>query len=141
MSRSDLSKGPQELIEAPTTRINWGVFLVSSIVIMAFSVWAIAMPNEARATMKEVVDWIASNLGWYYVLNMALVIGFVVWVAVSKESEVRLGPDHSRPQYKLGTWAAMLFAAGVGIDRPYADLSLAAGRHPVSGARCGSRLG
>ena len=101
MSRSDLSKGPQELIEAPTTRINWGVFLVSSIVIMAFSVWAIAMPNEARATMKEVVDWIASNLGWYYVLTMALVIGFVLWVAISKEGDVRLGPDHSRPQYKL----------------------------------------
>lgn len=29
---------------------------------------------------------------------------------------MRLGPDHSRPQYRLSTWVAMLFAAGVGID-------------------------
>src|SRR5690606_2126714 len=72
--------------------------------------------NEARTTMKMAVDWIASSLGWYYVLTMTLVTGFVLWVAFSKEGDVRLGPDHSRPQYKLGTWVAMLFAAGVGID-------------------------
>ncbi|WP_255524271.1 BCCT family transporter [Lysobacter sp. H21R4] len=47
---------------------------------------------------------------------MALVIGFVVWVAVSREGDIRLGPDDSRPQDKLTTWVAMLFAAGVGID-------------------------
>ena len=116
VSRSDLSKGPKELIEDRTARINWSVLLISSAVILAFSIWAISMPDDARTTMKTVVDWIAKNLGWYYVLTMALVIGFVLWVALSKEGDVRLGPDHSRPQYKLGTWVAMLFAAGVGID-------------------------
>ncbi|PLC49612.1 high-affinity choline transporter BetT [Pollutimonas subterranea] len=116
VSRSDLSKGPQELLEHRTAHINWGVLLISSIVILAFSIWAIRVPNEARTTMKMAVDWIASSLGWYYVLTMTLVTGFVLWVAFSKEGDVRLGPDHSRPQYKLGTWVAMLFAAGVGID-------------------------
>ncbi|MCK0538462.1 choline BCCT transporter BetT [Alcanivorax sp. CY1518] len=92
------------------------MLLVSSLVILAFSIWAIFRPADARVTMKATVDWIALSLGWYYVLTMTLVVGFVVWVALSKEGNVRLGPDHSRPQYKLGTWVAMLFAAGVGID-------------------------
>lgn len=116
VSRSDLSKGPQELLEHRASRTNWRVLLVSSLVILAFSIWAIFRPADARVTMKATVDWIALSLGWYYVLTMTLVIGFVVWVALSKEGNVRLGPDHSRPQYKLGTWVAMLFAAGVGID-------------------------
>ena len=116
VSRSDLSKGPQELIEHRTSRTNWRVLIISSVVILAFSVWAIFMPDDARTSMKSVVDWIALNLGWYYVVTVTLVIGFVLWVAFSKEGNVRLGPDHSRPQYKLGTWVAMLFAAGVGID-------------------------
>ncbi|MGB6056244.1 MAG: choline BCCT transporter BetT [Burkholderiaceae bacterium] len=116
VSRSDLSKGPQELIEDRTARISWGVLVISSAVILAFSIWAILMPLGARTTMKTAVDWIAINLGWYYVLTMSLVIGFVLWVALSKEGDVRLGPDHSRPQYNLLTWVAMLFAAGVGID-------------------------
>ncbi|TKS54376.1 BCCT family transporter [Luteimonas yindakuii] len=116
VSRSDLSKGPQELLEHRASRVNWQVLVTSALVILAFSVWAIVIPDEARVAMKAAVDWIALNLGWYYVLTVTLVIGFVLWVALSKEGNVRLGPDHSRPQYGLTTWVAMLFAAGVGID-------------------------
>src|SRR5690606_5582903 len=67
VSRSDLSKGPQELLEHRTARINWGVLVISSAVILAFSLWAIFLPNDARLKMKASVDWIASSLGWYYV--------------------------------------------------------------------------
>ena len=116
VSRSDLSKGPTELLEHRKGRINWGVLVISSVIVLAFSIWAILMPDGARTTMHSVVNWIATNLGWYYVLTVTLVIGFVLWVAFSKEGSVRLGPDHSRPQYKLFTWVSMLFAAGVGID-------------------------
>ena len=115
-SRSDLGKGAKELIGDGKDRISWLVLVISSGVIFAFSVWAILMPESAHTTMKLAVDWIATNLGWYYVLTMALVIGFVVWVAFSREGSVRLGPDDSRPEYGLATWVAMLFAAGVGID-------------------------
>ena len=85
--------------------------------------------------MKSVVDWIALNLGWYYVVTVTLVIGFVLWVAFSKEGNVRLGPDHSRPQYKLGTWVAMLFAAGVGIDMLFYSVTgpVVQYLHPPSG--------
>lgn len=116
VSRSDLSKGPAELVADRQAHVNWRVVTISSLVILVFSLWAIVMPDNARLTMKTVVDWIATNLGWYYVLTVTIVIGFVLWVAFSKEGGVRLGPDHSRPQYKLVTWVAMLFAAGVGID-------------------------
>ncbi|MGD6980764.1 BCCT family transporter, partial [Citricoccus zhacaiensis] len=73
-------------------------------------------PSNASSVMQSVVTWIATNLGWYYVVTVVAVIVFILWVALSKEGKVRLGPDHSRPQYKLFTWVAMLFAAGVGID-------------------------
>jgi choline/glycine/proline betaine transport protein len=116
VSRNDLSKGPTELIEHRKARINWGVLVISSVVVLAFSVWAMVMPDGARTALQATVNWIATNLGWYYVLTITLVIGFVLWVAFSKEGSVRLGPDHSRPQYKLFTWVSMLFAAGVGID-------------------------
>ena len=135
VSRSDLSKGPEELLEDRTARINWRVLVISSVIILAFSIWATFMPDDARMRMKVTVDWIATNLGWYYVLTMALVIGFVLWVAFSKEGDVRLGPDHSRPQYKLTTWVAMLFAAGVGIDMLFFSVTgpVAQYLHPPSG--------
>jgi choline/glycine/proline betaine transport protein len=64
------------------------------VVIIAFSICVILMPDDAGATMKRVVDWIAPHLGWYYVLTMTLVIGFVLWLAFSKEGDVRIGPSY-----------------------------------------------
>lgn len=116
VSSQELSRGPAELVEEPQPKVNLRVFVIASVIIIAFSVWAMLMPANAQATMKTVVAWVAENLGWFYVLTVTVVIGFVLWVALSKEGSVRLGPDHSRPQYKLFTWVAMLFAAGVGID-------------------------
>ncbi|MCQ9386079.1 choline BCCT transporter BetT [Brevibacterium moorei] len=126
ISSTEMKRGPADLAPDPASggsRVNWKVFLISSAVIVAFSIWAFAVPNSAQTTMKSVVDWIAQNLGWYYVLTVTVVIGFVLWVALSKSGSLRLGPDHSRPQYKLFTWVAMLFSAGVGIDMLFFSVS------------------
>ncbi|MGH3652270.1 choline BCCT transporter BetT [Glutamicibacter sp.] len=116
MTSSELSKGPGELAEHAGPKVNWRVFVISAVVIVAFSTWAMLAPGNAASAMSSEVDWISTNLGWFYVVTVTLVVVFVLWVAFSKEGSVRLGPDHSRPQYKLVTWVAMLFAAGVGID-------------------------
>ncbi|APX35044.1 high-affinity choline transporter BetT [Brachybacterium sp. P6-10-X1] len=116
VSREDLQKGPAEVGGARGPRVNWVVFLTSSAIILAFSLWTILAPDTAASTMLEVVTWIAEDLGWFYVLTVTIVILFVLWVAFSVGGRVRLGPDHARPEYKFMTWLAMLFAAGVGID-------------------------
>ena len=107
---------PAELAKDRAPKVNWRVLIIAAVIIIAFSVWAMLVPASAQSTMKTVVGWIAQNLGWFYVLTVTVVIGFVLWVAFSKVGSVRMGPDHSRPQYKLFTWVAYLFAAGVGID-------------------------
>ena len=116
ITSTELSKGPGELVEHAGPTVNWRVFLISAAIILAFSIWAIIVPDNAAASMRAAVSWISINLGWFYVVTVTLVVLFVLWVAFSKEGSVRLGPDHSRPQYNLFTWVAMLFAAGVGID-------------------------
>jgi len=120
-------------------KVNWVVLTVSAAVILAFSLWAIIAPDNADSVMASVVDAIASGFGWYYVLTVAIVIGFVLWVALSRTGRVRLGPDHSRPSYSLFTWVSMLFAAGVGIDMlfysvtgPVTQYMTPANAHPES---------
>ncbi|MGP6173968.1 choline BCCT transporter BetT [Corynebacterium sp. A21] len=115
-SSAEMAQGRAEVVDESGIKINWQVLIISSAIIIAFSLWAIITPDHAATTMQTIVSWIGNNLGWFYVLTVTVVICFVIWVAFSKEGNVRLGPDHSRPQYKLFTWVAMLFAAGVGID-------------------------
>ena len=91
-----LVKGPAELAVQPGPKVNWRVLVISAGIVLAFSVWAMAMPVQAEESLHTVATWITVNLGWYYVLTIMLVIMFVLWVALSTEGSVRLGPDHSR---------------------------------------------
>lgn len=112
----DPNKKPAKNSESNVPKVNWIVFIIASVIILAFTLWAMVFPTNADDTMKVITLWAAANVGWVYVVTVTVVIGFVLWVAFSKIGSVRMGPDNSRPQYKLFTWVAQLFAAGVGID-------------------------
>ncbi|MFC7880884.1 choline BCCT transporter BetT [Streptomyces sp. NPDC057376] len=92
------------------------VFFGSAALILAISTWAIVTPSGAEKAIGVAVDKISSWFGWYYFLAATLYLVFVVFIGVSKYGTVKLGPKHYKPDYGLFAWAAMLFAAGIGID-------------------------
>jgi choline/glycine/proline betaine transport protein len=116
--------GPTDLPPEPAaTRVNKTVFIGSSTGVILIALWAIFLPDNAGTVIGSVVNWVSTNLGWYYFLIVTLVVIFVVGAAVSRVGKTRLGPDHSRPQFNLFTWTAMLFAAGIGIDLMFFSVS------------------
>ncbi|MFE3470096.1 MULTISPECIES: choline BCCT transporter BetT [unclassified Streptomyces] len=92
------------------------VFFGSATLILAISIWAIVTPSGAEKVIGVVVDKISGWFGWYYFLAATLYLVFVVFIGVSKYGTIKLGPKHYKPDYGLFAWAAMLFAAGIGID-------------------------
>ena len=111
---SDAEAPPGAQRTRPT--VNRAVFAGSGVTIVLFSLWAILAPDQASTVISAVVGWITANMGWFYVLTATVVTVFVLVVAFSREGSLKMGPDHSKPQYNLFTWTAMLFAAGIGID-------------------------
>ena len=103
--------------------VNWPVFLGTSVIIVAFVLFAGIWPDTAETVIFGSMDWVATNFGWYYVLTATLVVVFVLLVAFSKVGGTKMGPDHSLPKYNLFTWAAMLFAAGIGVDLMFFGIS------------------
>ncbi|OOC57319.1 MULTISPECIES: choline BCCT transporter BetT [Nocardiopsis] len=99
------------------------VFIGSSVLVLAISIWAIITPTGASTTIGTAVSWISQTFGWYYFLVATLYLGFVVFIAVSRYGQVKLGPQHSKPDYGVFAWAAMLFAAGIGIDLMFFSVS------------------
>ncbi|MFP5315423.1 MAG: BCCT family transporter [Actinomycetes bacterium] len=56
-----------------------------------------------------------SVFGPYYLLAVAGFVVFAVWMGVSRFGDIKLGKDDGEPEFKLLSWFAMLFAAGMGI--------------------------
>ena len=46
---------------------------------------------------------------------VAIILLSVAFLALSRYGDIKLGPDHSEPDYRNFTWFAMLFSAGMGI--------------------------
>ncbi|MBF8221886.1 choline BCCT transporter BetT [Halomonas sp. 328] len=97
-------------------RINPVVFYGSAIGILAFALWAMAFTDTANTVIYAVLAWISDSFGWFYFIAVVAYLVFVIGIGLSRFGKLRLGPAHSTPDFNIVTWAAMLFAAGIGID-------------------------
>ncbi|GAB4084211.1 choline BCCT transporter BetT [Myceligenerans cantabricum] len=112
---------PESPSESPSAAppgkvVNRTVFFGSAAIILAVALWAIFAPAQAEESIGVVVGWISEGFGWYYFLVATGFLVFAIAVGASRMGKVRLGPEQSKPQFNLFTWAAMLFAAGIGTD-------------------------
>ncbi len=96
--------------------INRTVFVGSSVGVLVIALWGLIAPEHAAGVLGTLVGWISDWFGWFYVLLAAVVLVFVVFLALSRYGNTKLGPEHSKPEFSMFTWASMLFAAGIGTD-------------------------
>lgn len=97
-------------------RLNPVVFHGSVAGILVFLVLTLLFTEQAGAFFDAGLAWVSETFGWYYMLAVVAYLVFVVLIGCSRFGSIRLGPDHSRPEFSLLSWSAMLFAAGIGID-------------------------
>lgn len=97
------------------TTINPPVFFVSTALIAIIVLFSIMFQAQAQTLFSAVQQWIVTDASWFYVLTVALILISVVFLAVSRYGDIKLGPEHSQPDYRNASWFAMLFSAGMGI--------------------------
>lgn len=82
---------------------------------LAFVLFGVIAPETANEVFGVIRDWTIGAAGWFYVLAVSGFLLFVVVLAVSGFGLIKLGPDHSVPDYSYPSLFAMLFSAGMGI--------------------------
>lgn len=98
------------------TSLNKVVFLTAAIVTAVTVLFTMIFPEISGNWLWSFSSWISDTLGWYYMLVVAAYLICMLIIAVSRYGNIKLGPDHAKPDFPLITWASMLFAAGIGID-------------------------
>ncbi len=97
------------------SQLNKKVFFGASAIVIALLLYTVAAPKQAQLLFTQIQASIIDNGSWFYVLTVAFIFFFVVLLGFSRYGDIRLGPDHSSPDYSLSSWISMLFAAGMGI--------------------------
>ena len=101
-------------------RINFSgvapvTFFGSALIALGLIGFAMFEPTGSAALFNGANKWIIREIGWFYMLSVGIFVIFLLGLTMSSLGKVKLGPDDSVPDYKFGTWVAMLFSAGMGI--------------------------
>jgi len=89
--------------------------IVSAGLILAIVLWGVIAPASLGGVFDTALAGITRNFGWFY---LWVVLGLVVMaliLAVSRYGDLKLGSEDDEPEFSIGAWFAMLFAAGMGI--------------------------
>jgi choline/glycine/proline betaine transport protein len=98
-----------------TPEVARWVFWPAAIVVLLFVAFAIIFPDAAESLFAGIQAGIVSNFNWYYVLIAAFFVIFSLWVGFSRYGDIKLGKDDDEPEFSMGSWFSLLFAAGMGI--------------------------
>ena len=96
------------------SNVNPRVFLTTVIIIGLFLLMVVLAPNSFELMTQQLNQWVTTSFSWFYVLSVAIFLILLIFIALSDMGRIKLGPDHSMPDYNNTSWFAMLFS----ITRP-----------------------
>jgi choline/carnitine/betaine transport len=108
---------PGVSVEDQKVRYGLDKLIVSVVgaLIIAFVIWGVAKPDQVLNVSTAALDWVMANFGWLFTVIAAGLLVVLLTLAFSRYGRIPLGLDGTKPQYSTASWAAMLFAAGIGI--------------------------
>jgi choline/glycine/proline betaine transport protein len=95
--------------------LNPPVFLLSSGLIGLFIVLSLVFLSGFQSSVEGVQAWIANSTGWFFVLTVNVILGYLLFLLVSPFGGMRIGGEGATPEFSRAAWLAMLFSAGMGI--------------------------
>lgn len=91
------------------------IFWPALLIILAAALLAIIFPDATSGVLSAAQTGVVALFGPYYLLVVAAFVVFAVWMGLSRFGDIKLGKDDGVPEFRLLSWFAMLFAAGMGI--------------------------
>ncbi len=110
MSDNSSTSSEQAAEKSSWIRVNPPVFIGAASLCLIFVIFAVVSPKTAEALFGGIQSWVVQTAGWFYILAVALFLLFVIILAMSDYGCIKLGPDHSEPDYPYSSWFAMLFS-------------------------------
>ena len=91
------------------------VFLISSLVIIAFVLLSLANQEASAEFFGWLRPFLTKEFDWFLVISVDIILLFCLVLIVLPVGSVKIGGKDAVPDYSYPAWIAMLFAAGIGI--------------------------
>ncbi|KCZ82756.1 choline/carnitine/betaine transporter [Hyphomonas adhaerens MHS-3] len=105
----------QDNVEIAGLDVHNPVFFLSAGLIVLFGAMSLIFPDAATLYLTAAKTWTLQRADWLFAVTPVIVFAFALYLAFSPMGRIRLGGASAEPEFKIHSWVAMLFAAGVGV--------------------------
>lgn len=95
--------------------LNPTVTIVSKLLLFIFIGFCIFKEKQAGEYFQLISSALLQNTKWYLLLLATFLLGFIIYLCMSRYGHIRLGKDDEKPEYSNIAWICMLFSCGMGI--------------------------
>lgn len=106
-----------------TVDLHGVVFIISSIVVLAFVFLSLALPVQSTTIFEASKNWINTNMSWFFLLSANIFVVLCLGLIISPLGSIRIGGVEAKPDFSRLSWFSMLFAAGMGIGLVFYGVS------------------
>lgn len=99
--------------------IDWPTFIGALVLLLAVAIPLALFPDEGKVIVNIANDFMTGNFGVLYLMFGLGAFIFLIYVAFSKNGKIKLGNRTEKKEFSTFSWAAMLFAAGIGSSILY----------------------
>ncbi|MDX5977798.1 BCCT family transporter [Vreelandella alkaliphila] len=80
------------------------IFFTSAGLMVLFLVALIIAPEMIGSIFAAGRSWVVTNLGWFFIFGVSFWLVFLLWIALSRYGNIRLGGEDDRPEYGVLTF-------------------------------------
>ncbi len=95
--------------------MNRKMSIISMFIIIISVLLTAYYPNKSSIYLEKTRTYLNPFLEWYYILLVAFLLFFMIWLGMGRYRNIRLGGDLEQPEFTFFSWVSMLFAAGTGV--------------------------
>lgn len=101
-------------------KVDKTIFFASIIISLALIIWNLLANDSFTGITGAVFSKMSGVFGWLFLLGYNFFLVALIILAFSKYGKIRLCKNYNdKPEYKLMTWVAMMFASGLGVGLTY----------------------
>lgn len=100
---------------------KWGfdihpqVFPIAVAVVALFIALTLLFQKQAASVYTGTLSFIGDTFGWFYIAAVNIFILVILFFALSKYGNIKIGGVEAEQEFSDFAWMAMLFSAGMGI--------------------------
>lgn len=95
--------------------LNPTVSIGAKLLLFVFISFCIFQEKQAGQYFELIANALLQNAKWFLLLLATFLLGFLIYLCMSRFGHIRLGKDNDKPEYSNIAWISMLFSCGMGI--------------------------